>query len=107
MNISSKTINKWTLVSLSGQFDSQYSVEIENYLMALIEQDKYNIALDLSDVSILTSAGLRVLLMVLKIVKAKYGSLELINPHSNVRTVFDLAGFSNIFSIMDDSSALE
>lgn len=107
MNISSKTINKWTLVSLSGQFDSQHSVEIENYLIALIEQDKYNIALDLSDVSILTSAGLRVLLMILKIVKAKYGSLELINPHPNVRTVFDLAGFSNIFSIMDDYSALE
>lgn len=107
MNISTKNINKWTIVFLSGQFDSHYSIDIGIYLKSLIEQEKYFIALDLSDVSIITSAGLRVLLETLKIIKSKYGNLELINPHPNVRAVFDLAGFSNIFSIIESHSALE
>lgn len=106
MKILSHIINKWTIVKLSGQFDSQFSIEVENYLNQLIEEEKYFIALDLSEVSILTSAGLRVLLSMLKTIKAKYGNLELINPHPNVKAVFDLAGFSSIFSIIKDSSTL-
>lgn len=107
MNFSSKNLNKWTVVSLSGQFDSQNSIDAGLYLKSLIEQEKYFIALDLSEVTIITSAGLRVLLETLKIIKSKYGNLELINPHNNVRAVFDLAGFSNIFSIIESHSALK
>ncbi len=79
-----------------------------NALTIVLQEGSINIVVDLGEVGYISSAGLRVFLSTLKSVKAKSGILVLANLHSNVAKVFKLAGFTKIFTIMDDvASAVE
>lgn len=56
------------------------------------------ITIDLSDTEYISSAGLRVMLIMCKAVKDK-GSFTVINYNSELREIFDVTGFSDIFGI--------
>ena len=54
--------------------------------------------LDLADVEYVSSAGLRALLQINKDM-SKQGKLKLLNINPNVKEIFDMIGFSRIFTI--------
>ena len=60
---------------------------------------------DLSSVSYVSSAGLRVLLKGAKTAKASGHRLVLAGIAPSVREVFDISGFSTIFTIVEDMDA--
>jgi anti-anti-sigma factor len=105
MNITTTKEGKWTVILLSGRFDAQTATDVENEIRRILDNNKY-IAVDLSEIQYMSSAGLRVLLSTLKLVKHQSGSMLLVSPKQNVLEVLELSGFAKIFMITESLKGL-
>lgn len=81
-------------IQVRGRIDSSGSGRLKAALEEEIRAGSYQIDLNLSDVSFLSSAGIRVLLMFHKQLRELGGELNLRVPSENVSKVLDLAGLS-------------
>ena len=101
MEIEKTVENKWVVMQVSGRIDALSAPELEAEANSVMDQGNIWVAMDLSNVQYISSAGLRILLTTLKALNGKKGNLALINPAKNVREVLTIAGFSKIFTIAD------
>ncbi len=85
-------------VTLEGRLDSNSSPELEGALKDVSESP--NLILDMANLAYLSSAGLRVLLGAHKQKKAMDGELVIRNANNTIQEIFDLTGFSTIFTIV-------
>lgn len=106
MQITEETQGGVLVVSASGRLDSSSAGALEAVLPARVQtHDK--VVLSLADVAYVSSAGLRVLLIGAKAARAKSHRLVLTGLAPTVAEVFDISGFTAIFSIEPDvASAL-
>ena len=82
-----------------GRFDTNTSSAAQEKLMALIAKGSIRLALDFSEVDYISSAGLRVLLNVLKKLKTCHGRMVLCGFNDHLKQIFNIAGFTALFSI--------
>jgi protein MpaA len=87
------------VLQLKGGFDANTSIAAQERLMALIEKGYIRLALDFSQVDYISSAGLRVLLTVLKKLKACRGKMVLFGFNDNLTQISSIAGLTALFSI--------
>ena len=99
MEINVSSVDGHTVVSLAGQIDSTASKEFEERLVEVIDKGSNTMVIDFNKVKFISSAGLRVLLLAAKKVKPYGGKVILCNLAKDVQEVFDISGFSSIFSI--------
>jgi anti-sigma B factor antagonist len=85
------------IVAPLGRVDSNTSGAFETAVLGRAQESR--LLLDLSGVEYISSAGLRVFLMLARKVKDGGGRLVLCGMGASVRQVFDLAGFSALFAI--------
>ena len=90
------------IVEVEGRIAADTAPEVEAALKSLLEQDCVKIIVDFANVSYISSGGLRVFLTALKQARAKNGDVKLVNLIPNVEKIFKLAGFTKIFTIMND-----
>lgn len=90
----------------SGWLDSTNSVEFGQQLNARAESGVEHLVLDFSELEYISSAGLRTLLEAARIIKARNARLSLCSLNTQVREVFDISGFSTIFSIHTSTDAI-
>lgn len=95
--IKSKDINTLK-VKLVGRLDTNTSVELEESVKK-DEDGVDRIELDLKDLDYISSAGLRLILVMHKNMTAKRGKLVVLNPKDEVMEVFDMTGFSSFLNI--------
>ncbi|MGD9582021.1 MAG: STAS domain-containing protein [Vampirovibrionia bacterium] len=107
MDISYKKEGKWSIASVSGRFDAQTSKDVDKQLMSHINLGDRYLALDLTNMNYMSSAGLRVLLSIRKVLKELKGNFVLVNPNENILEVLELSGFSRIFLILNDCEGLQ
>ena len=87
-------------ISLEGHLDATTSVEADNDFTQIIESGKSKLLVDLSELSYISSAGLRVLLVAAKQLQQKAGKIVLCSMTPSVKEVFEISGFSSIFKIV-------
>lgn len=83
----------------NGRLDTNTSDEFEAKLVGLTDEEELRLVIDLIHVDYISSAGLRVLLMAAKKLKIMNGSIVLCSMSDHIKEVFDIAGFTPIFSI--------
>jgi anti-anti-sigma factor len=88
-----------TIITLSGRIDSTSSNEFEEKLVSIIDAGTTKMVVDFLNVQFISSAGLRVLLLAAKKVKPNGGKVILSNLSTSVKEVFDISGFSSLFTI--------
>jgi anti-anti-sigma factor len=88
------------VVVLEGRLDSSNSKEVEQELMQAIE-GRHAVVIDFAGLSYISSAGLRVILLVGKRMRAARGRLALCSLPSTIREVFEISGFLSIFDVHD------
>jgi anti-anti-sigma factor len=93
------------LLTVNGRLDSTTSGALEEKLLALLNGGVKQFVLNFTALEYISSAGLRVLLMVAKKLKPSGGVLSLCGLQDHIREVFDLAGFSPLFPIHDSVEA--
>jgi anti-sigma B factor antagonist len=99
MDIHQLKKNEILILTVDGRLDSGASGTLEKTVLAAIEEGEKNLLLDFSKMDYISSAGLRVLLMAAKRTAKMGGKTVLCALNTNVREVFDISGFSGIFSI--------
>ena len=82
-----------------GRLDSVSSQDLQTELLRRIGEGDTAIVLDLKDLIYISSAGLRVLLLVGKELKTRDGQLALCALNQNVREVFEISGFISLFPV--------
>jgi len=92
------------VVNLAGRLDTSTATDFD-FAMEPHADKPARILLDLSGIQYVSSAGLRVFLMLAKKLQKAQGKLVLCGLNPTVREVFDIAGFSKILQIEPDRSA--
>jgi anti-anti-sigma factor len=105
MRITEKTADDVTVFAIAGKLDTHTSPEAQDRLIALIDGGALKIAIDLEDLDYISSIGFRVFLMAAKRLKGDGGALRLCNIVGNVKEVFDISGFANVFDIYEDETS--
>lgn len=82
---------------LGGEMDTTAALEVEEALQPLFNNDDRDIVIDCTELEYIASSGLRILLSILKNAKAHGNRVILKNVNENIRDVFKLTGFINIF----------
>ena len=93
------------LLVVEGRLDSTQGSEFQDALSRAIEITDQRVVLDLAEVSYISSAGLRALLVVGKDLQKRNARLSLVAMQSSVREVFALSGFDKIFEISDSGAS--
>jgi anti-anti-sigma factor len=93
-----------TRVILRGRFDTTGAVVVE-LPFNKVATEKRAIMVDLSDVSFMSSYGIRVLLVGAKIVSSKGGKLVILCPDNYVAKVLKTAGMDALIPIFQSESA--
>jgi len=83
-------------VALIGEVDSMNTPEIEERLLKEVDGVK-ELVFDLSKLDYISSAGLRVLLQMQKIMKP-VGSMVITNTNDDVMDIFKVTGFVRLFT---------
>ena len=104
MDISENSRDGVLIISASGRLDSTSAGALEAILPARTKEQKA-VVLSLAEVPYVSSAGLRVLLIGAKAAKAAGNRLVITGLSPAVREVFDISGFSKIFTIEPDIDA--
>lgn len=81
--------------SISGRLDAVSAPEWEAKLLPLADAPG-EVVLDLTDLEYISSAGLRIILMLAKRLQAKGHQLSITGMNDNVHHVFEMSGFLQI-----------
>lgn len=88
------------IVAPQGRIDSNTSAKLERKLLALLEQTSRGIVIDFAAVDYISSAGLRVVLVLAKRLRGGSAALVLCQLNSLLRDVFRMSGFNKILAIV-------
>ena len=91
--------NEEVIVRLSGRLDTPGAQEIAPMINDLMEDTDKTVILDCSDMSYISSSGLRIFLTLRKSAADKGGRIIVRNICNDVRNVFMMTGFLNLFEI--------
>src|SRR5512141_1884861 len=99
MRIDQSTHDGVTVVAPSGRIDTTTSGALDDALRQAVDGGTRNLLVDLGEVEYISSAGLRVFLILAKRMRDLGGRLVLCGLGQPVRQVFQLAGFLPLFTI--------
>lgn len=85
---------------LAGNLDTAAAAETEKAMHPLNDVEGKNIIIDCTDLAYISSAGLRIFLGILQNAQARGGHVYIKGINDNVRAIFTITGFSNIFEFM-------
>ncbi|MBI2470808.1 MAG: STAS domain-containing protein [Planctomycetes bacterium] len=101
MEITENKRNNIIILELKGNLNVMTTNLLEEKFTALIEHGERLLVVDFSRLDYISSAGLRVFLIAAKKLKNVNGKIALSSLKPQIKEVFDIAGFSSIFSIFN------
>lgn len=96
MNVTVNKIQEITVVALDGDLDASSAPDAENQILPLANAGA-RIALDMSKVPYMSSAGLRMLLATYRAIATKGGKVILIGLSPDLEDTMSLTGFLEFF----------
>lgn len=100
LSISSSKVQDSLVITLAGRIDANSAKELEQQTKIWIEGGEKQLVLDFSAVDFISSAGLRVILLIAKKLEPLQGKVKLCGLNATLRDVFEISGFSKLFVIV-------
>ena len=88
-----------TFVVLNGKIDTSNADQFQQDVAPLMEGENPDIEIDCTDMSYISSSGLRIFLTLRKAAADKGGKIIVRNICNDIRNVFMMTGFLNLFEI--------
>ena len=108
MEVTTRKEKSAVVLSVNGRIDATNAPELEKSLSEPIESGENTLIVNMAELDYISSAGLRVILLTAKKLKAQQGDIILVGLQGAVKEVFEISGFTTIFKIFDtEESALE
>jgi len=105
VDLAEKKTGDVNVLSIGGRLDAYNAAEAEKKLDGLIVAGQVKIVLNLDGLEYISSSGLRVFLAQLKKVRKQQGDIRLCCMKTNIKEVFDIAGFTQLFNITEDEAS--
>ena len=99
MEISTEREGTLLVVKPGGRLDSINAREFDDAMRSAISQSDQVVIIDLENVSYVSSAGLRVILLTAKTLQKRGAKLLICSLSEPIREVFEISGFDKIISI--------
>ena len=99
MEMSQRTVSDVFIISPKGNLDFNHATSFQEKTTALVEGGAKKVLIDFSELSFISSAGLRVLIVLAKLLQQKSGALALSSMSEQIQEVFSISGFHKLFSI--------
>jgi len=91
-----------TLIATSeGRLDGANAREFQDALDAAIDSSERAVVLDLEEVSYISSAGLRVILLTAKSLQKQDAKFAVCSLSESIREIFEISGFDQIIAVHD------
>lgn len=100
MNVTIQEQDGKMVAILVGSLDTAAAPETEKAMSPLNNVEGKDIVIDCTDLTYISSAGLRIFLGILQNTQEKGKQVYLKGINDNVRSIFAITGFSNIFQFM-------
>jgi anti-anti-sigma factor len=105
MTIQQTTRDGVTVLAPAGRIDTTTSPRVDEIVRRTVDEGTRDLVIDFTDVDYISSAGLRVLLVLAKRLRDLQGRLVLCGMPESVRQVFRLAGFMPLFKVEPSQEA--
>jgi len=91
-----------TVFELIGELDMYTLSRAQEIIDMLVEQEKYNLIIDLSKLEYIDSSGIGFFTSTLKILRDHNGDLKIVNLHPYIKRLFDLIHLDYFISVYED-----
>ena len=88
-----------SVINLKGYLDAHTAPTLENNFSQLIENHKFKIVVNFTDLAYISSAGLGVFMAYIENIRDNKGDIKLTNMTDKVFNIFDLLGFPLLYEI--------
>jgi len=103
MKIEETILEGVSSIKLEGRFDANTSDAVEKFIRERIEKGRSQFVLNMENVSFISSAGLRVVIIITRELRNEHqGDLHIAVLQPSVERVFEISGLNNILKIFDD-----
>ncbi|MEK3881874.1 STAS domain-containing protein [Paenibacillus sp. PL2-23] len=99
MNIQATEQDGVTIIPLEGRLDGSNATVAEAAFLQLLSEGRERFVFDFSNLQYISSAGLRVILVAAKKLRASKGSMVCAALSEQVYDVFEMSGFTNILDL--------
>ena len=99
MEINATLLDDVTAVAVKGRVDSTNADTLKERLGEIIRSGSSRLVIDLKEVIYISSAGFRALLITARAVEQVSGRMVLCGIAGEVKRLFDIAAFSDLFTI--------
>lgn len=103
--IESATSGSVTIWAPEGRVDAARAPDLQQDMVDSIDGGVSDVVLDLSRTRYMSSAGLRVVLVVARALQARNGRFAVCGLNDEVKELFEVSGFSLIVNIVADREA--
>ena len=100
MNINIEINGEKVVAQFAGRLDTVAATKVNAEMATLTENADKEITLDFTPLEFISSSGLRLLLSLNKQAKAKGGKVIISGANEEIRKVFKITGFANLFTIL-------
>lgn len=91
-----------SVLALKGYLDAHTAPDLERAFQQLVDNEHYNIVVNFTNLSYISSAGLGVFMGFIEDIRKNGGDIKLTNMKPKIYRVFDLLGFPTLYDILDD-----
>jgi anti-sigma B factor antagonist len=98
MQVELKTFKNWQVIQVTGQIDSKTVGELRDFIDTELKQND-PVALDLTNVPFMSSAGLRTLLTLQQKTKTMSVDLVLVGVAEGIADTMKVTGFYQFFTV--------
>ncbi len=88
------------VMAFEGRLDTNAATQTGKEMEVLNDCEGHDIILDCTELSYISSSGLRLFLCVLKNAKAKGSAVRIKGLNSDLKRIFDEIGFTNLFTFV-------
>ncbi|HEU18748.1 MAG TPA: anti-sigma factor antagonist [Deltaproteobacteria bacterium] len=103
MEINTRKERDVTIVSVTGRMGEVTAPAFEEKMRKYIADEKIKFIVDFKELEYISSAGLRSILAIAKMLKDKNGTMVLSSLTGAVKEVFEITQFVSIFTIYDNT----
>ncbi len=91
-----KTSDEITVIEIVGELDTSTAHNVQNQILPMAERSR-KILLDMTEVTYMSSAGLRILLLLYRTIQEKHGEIVIVGLSEEIRDIMSITGFLDFF----------
>jgi anti-sigma B factor antagonist len=104
LEVRSEVAGGTAVYRIAGRFDALASPNVQSAVGSAISAGSPRVIFDMREVTYISSAGIRVIVLTAKQAKAAQGGVAIFGLQPAVNEVFEISGFGNIIPIVSDEA---